>query len=50
VSAKGLARDCGTALFPVVIAVESNGIVADVLVGYRDTLVADTVAMCFVLK
>lgn len=50
VSAKGLARDCGTAIFPVVILVESNGIVADVIVGFRDSLVADIVTKCFVLK
>lgn len=43
VSAKALARDCGTATFPVVILVGSDGVVADVVVGYNNSLVSDVI-------
>lgn len=43
VSAKALARDCGTATFPVVIMVGSDGKVADVAVGYNNSLVSDVI-------
>lgn len=40
VSAKALARDCGTATFPVVILTSTDGTVADVILGYTPTLSA----------
>lgn len=50
VSAKALARDCGTATFPVVIIVGSDGIVADVVVGYNNSLVSDVIQKAATLR
>ena len=50
VSAKGLARDCGTATFsPVVVMVGTDGIVADVVVGYNKSFVTDVIQKAAVL-
>ncbi len=50
VSAKALARDCGTATFPVVILVGSDGVVADVVVGYNNSLVSDVIQKAAMLR
>lgn len=42
-SARGLARDCGVAATPSVIIVARDGTVADVIVGYSDSLRSDLV-------
>lgn len=42
-SARTLARDCGTSVFPTVLIVDSNGIVADVALGFNNSLAQDVI-------
>lgn len=43
ISARPLARDCGTSVFPTVIAVRQNGIVDNVILGFNNNLVQDVI-------
>ncbi|MCC8072045.1 MAG: hypothetical protein LIO90_09615 [Bacteroidales bacterium] len=42
-SARGLARDCGVASFPVIVLTRSNGVVGDVVLGYNNDLTSSVI-------
>lgn len=42
-SARTLARDCGTSVFPTVLIVDSKGTVADVALGFNNSLTQDVI-------
>ncbi len=43
ISAKSLARDCGTAVFPTVMVVDREGIVTNVMLGFNNSLADDVI-------
>ncbi len=43
ISARSLARDCGTAIFPTIIVAESSGKVSNVHLGYNNSLIQDVI-------
>lgn len=50
IAAESLARDCGAALLPTVILVDTDGQVADVAIGYSPTLAATLAAKVALLR
>lgn len=50
ISAKSLARDCGTSVFPTIIVVEPSGIVANVLLGFNNSLAEDVIQSLALIK
>lgn len=50
ISAKSLARDCGTTVFPTVLVVEPSGIVANVLLGFNNSLAEDVIQSLALVK
>lgn len=43
ISAKSLARDCGTAVFPTVMVVDREGVVTNVMLGFNNSLADDVI-------
>ncbi len=43
ISAKSLARDCGTSVFPTVLIVEPSGIVTNVMLGFNNSIAEDVI-------
>ncbi len=43
ISARSLARDCGTAIFPTILVAESSGKVSNVLLGFNNDLVQNVI-------
>ena len=49
-SAKSLARDCGTSVYPTVLVVEPSGIVANVILGFNNSLGEDVIQSLALIK
>ena len=50
ISAKSLARDCGTGVYPTILVVDTKGIVANVLLGFNNSLVQDVIQSLALVK
>jgi len=50
ISAKSLARDCGTTVFPTILVVEPSGMVANVLLGFNNSLEQDVIQSLALIK
>lgn len=49
ISAKSLARDCGTSVFPTVIVARQDGTVDNVILGFNNNLTQDVIQMMALL-
>lgn len=49
-SGKSLARDCGTSVFPTVLIADTDGTVADVLLGFNNSMTQDVIQSIALLK
>ena len=49
-SAKSLARDCGTAVFPTVMVVDRSGTITNVLLGFNNSLADDVIQSVALLE
>lgn len=50
ISAKSLARDCGTSVYPTVLVVDPSGIVVNVLLGFNNSLAEDVIQTLALVK
>lgn len=49
-SAKSLARDCGTSVYPTILVVDPSGIVVNVLLGFNNSLAEDVIQSLALVK
>ena len=49
-SAKSLARDCGTSVYPTILVVDTQGIVTNVILGFNNSLAQDVIQSLALIK
>jgi len=50
ISAKSLARDCGTAVYPTILIIEPSGIITNVILGFNNSLEQDVIQSLALVK
>ncbi len=50
ISARSLARDCGTNVFPTILIVEPSGKIANVILGFNNSLASDVIQSVAVMR